>query len=563
MAARSVSLKHRMRVRLADAFCSTNKEGLLASQVDPCSSWEAFEVTGVSATAGGKGSTATCGSLRRWLRAVPASNVEKSQSCAQQNLPSPSRALRNSAGAPHKLQQPPGDPSSSVQQDAADAPQPQQHPGVQQDSAPVPRPAPSLASPAGVGSEQPPSLPATALPATPPPSQRPSGDSPDGTPTPRSSQASRRSHDQEHANQRSELPGSPDVGDGAGGFSASEGLHAPPTEPGTLKTIATESVKELKARLIEHGIDVRGCMERSELEALWNQYARLCSEKLPELRERCAAMGDCGLRLPRRSTVEECARFLCTQSRCAWPSPSAVGTSWCVGASPPAPAVRASDEGSARERAAAAEIARILPLRKDAYRTLSDWGAAVLRCGRLQHSHAFRELMRVLHPDRIGASRGAAEALEMVKEARAHCERACVQVRAPCAPPNLTARELCREPGRRRILVEWGAGSQAPRAMAAPVKRYIISVFDPAYGRALKVAVLEPDYSEELRRFVPLEELRSYILDEQHLRKMPTVFQQASVTVQVAAANEAGQSEWAVLQVPLRRGPLPGSAWHR
>ena len=49
---------------------------------------------------------------------------------------------------------------------------------------------------------------------------------------------------------------------------------------------------------------------------------------------------------------------------------------------------------------------------------------------------------------------------------------------------------------------------------AAPVQKYIVAVFDPAYGKALTVAVLEPDYCEELKRFVPVEEICSYVLVE-------------------------------------------------
>merc|ERR1719287_230068 len=77
---------------------------------------------------------------------------------------------------------------------------------------------------------------------------------------------------------------------------------------------------------------------------------------------------------------------------------------------------------------------------------------------------------------------------------------------------------------------------------------------DPAYGRALTIAVLEPDYSEELRRFVSVEDLNSFVLAEEELQKMPALWQQANVTVQVAAANDTGQSPWATLQVSLATG---------
>jgi len=83
------------------------------------------------------------------------------------------------------------------------------------------------------------------------------------------------------------------------------------------------------------------------------------------------------------------------------------------------------------------------------------------------------------------------------------------------------------------------------------VRRYVVAAFDPAYGRALTITVLEPDYSEELRRFVSMEELTSYVLAEEDLQKMPKLWTQSAISVQVAAANEAGQSQWATLQVPL------------
>lgn len=317
----------------------------------------------------------------------------------------------------------------------------------------------------------------------------------------------------------------------------------------------------MKERLLHHGIDIRGCTERSELEALWGRYRSLCCTHLYKLQERCAAtMEDRGRRLAAMGTVAECAAFLCTRGQRASSAPPASGeavprpAAACVSAAGPTGAgdARAPNEDAVRGRTAAAEIVRILRLRKEAYRSVCDWGFAVLNCGPLQHQRAFRELMRILHPDRIGDIPGASTALEMLKEARGCCERASSRVQPPLTPIRLTAKEICQEPGRRQILVEWGLHPGALGTEAGPVKRYIIHVFDPAYGRALKVAVLEPDYNEELRRFVPVEELRSYLLDEQNLQKMPTVFQQTTITVQVAAANDAGQSEWAVLRVPLR-----------
>jgi len=78
-----------------------------------------------------------------------------------------------------------------------------------------------------------------------------------------------------------------------------------------------------------------------------------------------------------------------------------------------------------------------------------------------------------------------------------------------------------------------------------------VSVVDAAYGRAITVATLEADYSEELKRFVPIEEIRSCVVAEQDLKKMSSIFQQPFITLQVATANEAGQSPFASLRVSL------------
>jgi hypothetical protein len=88
------------------------------------------------------------------------------------------------------------------------------------------------------------------------------------------------------------------------------------------------------------------------------------------------------------------------------------------------------------------------------------------------------------------------------------------------------------------------------------VRRFLVGVFDPAYGRSLTVAVLEPDYDDVARRFVSVEEIDSFILAEEEMSKMPRLFKESTVTIQVAAANEAGQSPWATLIVPVaKKGP--------
>lgn len=85
------------------------------------------------------------------------------------------------------------------------------------------------------------------------------------------------------------------------------------------------------------------------------------------------------------------------------------------------------------------------------------------------------------------------------------------------------------------------------------MSRYVVALLDPACGRVLTVAHLEPDYDKKLGRFQPIEELTSYDLDELELQKMPRFWQQQVATVQVAAGNDSGQSPWATLEVKLCR----------
>jgi len=107
---------------------------------------------------------------------------------------------------------------------------------------------------------------------------------------------------------------------------------------------------------------------------------------------------------------------------------------------------------------------------------------------------------------------------------------------------------LCSEAGRRRFRVSWAPPQEQP---SAPVRRYVVAAVDPAFGQALPVTTLEPDYSQELHRFVSVDELTSFVLAEEDLDKMPSLWLQQTATVQVAAANEAGQSAWIVLRFSL------------
>merc|ERR1719487_271865 len=150
-------------------------------------------------------------------------------------------------------------------------------------------------------------------------------------------------------------------------------------------------------------------------------------------------------------------------------------------------------------------------------------------------------MMKKLHPDRVAQSAAVGQAIETLREARDCCERALSRLEPPGPPRQLAAVVLATTPGSRRVRLEWAAPGQRE---VAPVRRYSVAAVDPSYGRAITVATLEPDYREELGRYVSVEEIRSYILAEEALQKMPSLFRQPTATFQVAAANEAGSSPW-------------------
>jgi len=208
------------------------------------------------------------------------------------------------------------------------------------------------------------------------------------------------------------------------------------------------------------------------------------------------------------------------------------------------------------------EVARILSLRPQAFPSAAAWGFAVLGVGvgmagapgvprnAALAQRGYRAMMKVLHPDKVGQCPRATRAVEIVREAKDACERSLLRLQPPGMPRRLRSTPLCETPGRRQFRLEWAAPGEDE---GAPVRRYEVAVVDPAYGRALTVAVLEPDYNQELRRYVDIGDLTSYILAEQELEKMPRLWQQPRATVHVAAGNEAGQSSWATLEVPLKR----------
>ncbi|CAK0820012.1 unnamed protein product [Prorocentrum cordatum] len=317
----------------------------------------------------------------------------------------------------------------------------------------------------------------------------------------------------------------------------------------------TPSAHKLRALLSQAGVDCAACVEKRDLQSLWERFELLRSRPLPELRASCAAAGG-----PQQGSAEECARFLLTPDPAARRLPEAAAASPAAAdpgaASGPGPArapmgPSAAAACSERERDALREAQRIQGLRREAFRTAAAWGFAVLAVAERDLSavhRGYRALMKKLHPDKAGSSPDVECAAESVRQAKALCERGLSRETPPGKPRQLQFSVVCGQPGRRRFKLSWAA----PEGRSGgPVRKYVVAAVDPAYGKALSVGVLEPDYSEELKRFVSVDEMNSFVLAEDELQKMPKLWQQGRAQVQVAAANDAGQSPWEVLQVPL------------
>lgn len=273
------------------------------------------------------------------------------------------------------------------------------------------------------------------------------------------------------------------------------------------------SVKELKKALIAAGIDISGCVEKAELEALWEVRLGVTAAAQAAASAEAAAAQDASWKVRTLQHVDPM-----------------------------------------RQTEAAIEVARILPLRREDFATPASWGFAVLGVATrdlVAVQRGYRTLIRKLHPDKAGSDPDIVRAGDVIREAKDACERSLSRQEPPGAPRNLQSTMLCAIPGKRRFRLNWNVPEGRD---TGPVRRYIVAAVDPAYGRALTFAVLEPDYNEELRRFISVEELTSHVLAEEELQKMPELWKQATATVQVAAANEAGQSAWAIHTVTLSRG---------
>eukprot|EP00930_Biecheleria_cincta_P100141 TRINITY_DN9175_c0_g2_i1.p1 TRINITY_DN9175_c0_g2~~TRINITY_DN9175_c0_g2_i1.p1 ORF type:complete len:833 (-),score=165.39 TRINITY_DN9175_c0_g2_i1:265-2763(-) len=328
--------------------------------------------------------------------------------------------------------------------------------------------------------------------------------------------------------------------------------HSESTHATCKRAAPGRTVRELKEHLLAFGVTPPpGCLEKNELQFLLSRVEQLRNRSLTELQSASLAAGG-----QKFNTTDDCIRFLLDSSLAS-----------ALPSQPARSVFKHEDTGSVdgTERSAAAkqtqggigsEVDRILNLRKEDFSTPARWGFAVLDVSSetaqdvAAAQRAYRTLMRKLHPDKAGgACQRLAEAAEMAREAREAVARGLNKEEPPGAPTNFHYSVVSSDFGCRKLQLQW----EAPRTKAsAPVRRYIVAVVDPAYGRPLNTAVLEPDYNALLGRFVPVEELTAYMLAEQELQKMPKFWQQTSGTVQVAAANDTGQSPWTVMQVRLQ-----------
>lgn len=300
----------------------------------------------------------------------------------------------------------------------------------------------------------------------------------------------------------------------------------PPSEPspakaeeaGNLKQIP-ETVKELKALLSQHNVDFSHCVEKSELQELWRSFS-VQKFQVPERLQRATASTSAPTEAP------------------SAPPPPQTNSSPQV----------TSREVTSRDREAQEEVLRILPLRRQAFRLTTDWAFTVLGAAREPASvqRSYRNLMRKLHPDKVTITEGVEKTTALIREAKDLCEKSFSKIVAPGAPRGLRYEVLEHEIGHRRYRLRW---LPPEGSSGAPVSRYLVAALDPAYGKPLTITVLEPDYNEELKRFVSVDELNSFILAEEDLQKMPSLWKQPTATVQVCAANEAGQSPWSKLEI--------------
>jgi len=209
-----------------------------------------------------------------------------------------------------------------------------------------------------------------------------------------------------------------------------------------------------------------------------------------------------------------------------------------------------------RREEAMKEVMRVLAFERSTFPSIVDWAFAVLGVSVTEHTltsvqRCYRALMKKLHPDKAAQSRPVVETVEIIQEAKAICERSLCRHEVPGAPRELSVVARCLKAGQRRLLLRWMAPE---RQEQGPVQRYIVAAADPSGASQLpiRLSTLEPDYSQELGRYITLDELGTFELTEEESgHRVPGLFQQTSLTLMVAAASKVGQSRWAAVTVDL------------
>eukprot|EP00397_Hematodinium_sp_SG-2012_P005646 GEMP01005668.1.p1 GENE.GEMP01005668.1~~GEMP01005668.1.p1 ORF type:complete len:570 (+),score=110.97 GEMP01005668.1:81-1790(+) len=161
----------------------------------------------------------------------------------------------------------------------------------------------------------------------------------------------------------------------------------------------------------------------------------------------------------------------------------------------------------------------------------------------------FRYYMKLLHPDKFLNSMPTlvSQALEKVKRAKKDIETELNRrnVKLPGPVRSLAWQLVNGMRGYRTILLKWDHPG-------GHVDKYTIQVLDPSYGRFLNICVLEPDYYEDRQKFVSIEELNEYTIDEKKLEKMAHLFECTEcVEFQVAAHNSGGIGPYISLKVDM------------
>jgi len=344
------------------------------------------------------------------------------------------------------------------------------------------------------------------------------------------------------------------------------------------------NVKEMKEQLSSHGVNFSGCVEKSELRDLLARFKNMSQRPLADLQAEFAAAfpsdtlplsseAAAARLLSAGSEPPQCSAMEASGQRPANPQPQRPhGASPGLGGGAPRRSEQRAGAGGAasrsapesvpagcseRERDAADEAKRIQSIRRERYDSASSWGFAVLGVQEPEIAavqKAYRTSMRKLHPDRAQQDASASEAIDALKEAKEACERCLSKQSPPGVPRKLGFTSLCTVPGQRRYQLHW---TSPEKREFADVRKWVVAAFDPAYGRPLNISTIEPDYNGG--RFQTIDELGKWEVSEEDLHKMPMLWNQNVATFHVAAANEAGQSSWATVKIPLSAVPATTS----